>query len=197
MIEKNRTYLLRKVAGKLVKLDPDVFYDPRILNATMMLGPSCHIIVRNRKTYKHFALARFIINAPKGRIVDHINRDSLDNRRSNLRIATRRQNNLNRILKNPTGFIGVSINTHRTKKGRVPSCYCAHHRFNGEQHFFCSPFTPKGLILAALARDKFVLQSGDEDYAPLNFPIFKDEPFKTFLLRSDLNEYKQTVSSQG
>ena len=39
---------------------------------------------------------RVIMNAPAGRDVDHANSDGLDNRRSNLRIATRSQNLGNR-----------------------------------------------------------------------------------------------------
>src|SRR4030042_700148 len=39
---------------------------------------------------------RVIMNAPKGQIVDHKNRQTLDNRRENLRFATKGQNNRNR-----------------------------------------------------------------------------------------------------
>lgn len=40
---------------------------------------------------------RTIMNAPKGKIVDHKNRQGLDNTRKNLRFATRSQNSCNRI----------------------------------------------------------------------------------------------------
>lgn len=41
-------------------------------------------------------LHRQILNAPKGSLVDHINRDPLDNRRCNLRLVNYHQNALNR-----------------------------------------------------------------------------------------------------
>ncbi len=48
-------------------------------------------MIKKRKVYLH----RFILDAPKGSDVDHKNRDGLDNRRANLRICTRSQNNMN------------------------------------------------------------------------------------------------------
>lgn len=55
-------------------------------------------------------LHRFIMNAPKGIVVDHINGDPLDNRRENLRLSTLSQNQANRKGKNRPGtsqFKGV------------------------------------------------------------------------------------------
>lgn len=43
---------------------------------------------RRRNVFMH----RRIMNAPKGAIVDHINRNGLDNRRANLRVVTNMQN---------------------------------------------------------------------------------------------------------
>ena len=56
---------------------------------------------------KTIYLHREILCAAPGEFVDHINRDKLDNRRANLRIATRSQNNINRLTTMPHGFRGV------------------------------------------------------------------------------------------
>ena len=54
-------------------------------------------------------LHRFLMNCPDNKFVDHINRNPLDNRKSNLRICTHSQNCINRGLTkyNKSGHKGV------------------------------------------------------------------------------------------
>jgi len=58
---------------------------------------------------KTVLMHRLIANAPKGTVVDHINRDRLDNRRKNLRVVTVQANGLNRRpnVNNSSGETGV------------------------------------------------------------------------------------------
>ena len=60
---------------------------------------------------KLILLHRLITNCPRGREVDHINNDGLDNRKCNLRICTHSENIMNskRNSRNTTGFKGVSL----------------------------------------------------------------------------------------
>jgi len=64
---------------------------------------------RCRKIYLH----RFLtgLNYGDKRQVDHINHDTLDNRRENIRVCNRSENQMNRTLQknNSTGFKGVSF----------------------------------------------------------------------------------------
>lgn len=61
---------------------------------------------------KHITLHRFLLNAPSDKHVDHINGDCLDNRRSNLRLCNRFENNqnANRRKDNTSGVKGVHWN---------------------------------------------------------------------------------------
>lgn len=79
---------------------------------------------RNRRWFMH----RCILGLRPGDAdeVDHVDvRDTLDNRRSNLRLATRSENNANRRLfkNNTTGYRGVSL-----ERG----LYVANIRFHGK-----------------------------------------------------------------
>jgi len=68
---------------------------------------------RSTTLYMH----RLLMDAPKGLQVDHINHDTLDNRRANLRIVTNQVNNANRAgpySSNKHGVRGLSIH-HRER----------------------------------------------------------------------------------
>jgi hypothetical protein len=60
---------------------------------------------------------RLINGTPEGRDTDHKNCNRLDNRRDNLRVATRAQNHYNKSLgsDNTSGFKGVSWEKRRGK----------------------------------------------------------------------------------
>ncbi len=55
----------------------------------------------------HGFLHRLVMDAPKGKDVDHKDGNLFDCRRGNLRLCTRGQNNMNRKNENKTGFKGV------------------------------------------------------------------------------------------
>jgi len=59
----------------------------------------------NKMLYMH----RVLSNAPDDKVVDHANRDTLDNRLLNLRICTQSQNQQNKVKgrRNKSGFKGV------------------------------------------------------------------------------------------
>jgi hypothetical protein len=208
MNEKKRKYLLYKIKGHLIKVDPDIFYEIVNVNPefpkkkfnkfeTVKIDEkSKYVRVRTRgKDKKDFLLARYILKAEKGQLVDHQNRNRLDYRRENLRIVTARQNSLNSTEPNVTGFIGVSHRTLNSRRKKPLFYYQASYKMGKKGLFFyvrrnlSDEFS--SLYLAAIARDKFVLQAGEEAYAPLNFPKLKEEPFRSNLLKTDLRELRK------
>ena len=76
----------------------------------------------------HPTMHRILMNPPKGKEIDHINGNGLDNRRENLRIVTRRQNSQNRHDARTSKYPGVSWET-RVKKWAVRL------RWNGKNQF--------------------------------------------------------------
>lgn len=65
---------------------------------------------RKAKDGRTVLLHREIMQPPKGLVVDHINRDKNDNRRSNLRVCTQAENCANsKYRPNKTGYLGVYL----------------------------------------------------------------------------------------
>lgn len=74
---------------------------------------------RDKETGERTRLHRMLLKGeiPEGKVVDHINRNKLDNRRSNLRVCTQQTNvrNASRSRTNKSGVTGVFYDT---KTGR-------------------------------------------------------------------------------
>lgn len=119
-------------------------------------GKQHHIIV---------TLHRMIVGAQSGEFVDHINRNILDNRRANLRLCTKAENNRNmvRARRSESGFRGV------TKKGH--NKYYAQIRANHKRLYLGVYDTAKE---AAAAYDQAAIYHHG-DFAVLNVPTVRED----------------------
>lgn len=118
--------------------------------------------VRNTKdkTKSRF-MHRQIMNAPKGKEVDHINHDTLDNRRCNLRVCTRSENNRNSKKMKNTSSKYKGVSWYKTCKNWAAKIYI--NKKNLHIGYFSSE------VEAAKAYDK---KARDHfgTFANLNFP---------------------------
>jgi len=106
---------------------------------------------------------RVIMKCPDGMYIDHINKNTLDNRKANLRICTKSQNAANSKLRidNKYGYKGVRY--HKKNKN-----YNAYIRHNGKDiHIGCY----NSIIEAALAYDNKAIELFGE-FARINYPIY-------------------------
>lgn len=107
--------------------------------------------------WKNYPMHKIILDIPNGAVVDHINRNGLDNRKQNLRICTCSENNMNRSSVNKYGFRGIDQRSKNSWRAEI--------RIDGKV-IRASPFkTPEE---AALAYDKMAKQYHG-DFAQLNF----------------------------
>lgn len=193
-------YRILKVKNQLIKLDPDIYvkivntnpeFPHKKFNMHINIDKLGYVyIFTSHKPLKRQALSHFVLNAQPGQVVDHINGCKLDNRRCNLRLTDFRQNSLNTKCRNTTGFYGVSEKKVRNNYKYYNAEFMQR---NGKRLTFRAPFTDEGLILAAMVRDRFVLQNGEENYARLNFEYFKFKTFKYLLLNADLEKIKKQL----
>jgi hypothetical protein len=109
--------------GKEIIVDDDI--NPEILkyswNASLASGGVHYAKARIRISkgkYKTETLHRVIMNAKKGECVDHINSNTLDNRKCNLRLCVHVDNlkNQKKPKNNTSGYKGVTFYKNLKKK---------------------------------------------------------------------------------
>jgi hypothetical protein len=98
--------IIKLTKGKVAKVDTD---DYQLLNNFKWCADSIYASTRDPATKKKISMHRFLMGDTKGKQVDHIDGDGLNNQRKNLRLVTASQNQQNRgkPKNNSTGFKGV------------------------------------------------------------------------------------------
>lgn len=142
---------------------------------------------RDMKTKKIILMHRQIMNPPADMVVDHKNGDTLDNRKNNLRICTKAENQRNhkRLKNNTSGYTGVSFRKD-TKK------WFAHigDKLSGTFGHLGNFLTPED---AARAYDK---KAGEVfgEFARLNFPNESNSSFDVNSVRTSARKLTKELT---
>lgn len=135
-------------------------YFEKLRNYPWRLSKQGYVIAYDKTTKRHLRLHRVITGAKTGELVDHINNNPLDNRKSNLRICGDYGNARNKSIhkNNRTGYKGIHL---------IPSSgrYRAHIMVNRKYFHLGMYSTPEE---AAHAYDKAAIEYFGE-FAKLNF----------------------------
>lgn len=91
----------RSVTGKATNTDNEFIIDYEDYEKVKNISwyeTNCGYIAHKNRNRKVVLLHRLVTGAPDGMVVDHINHNTLDNRKNNLRICTQKENALNRNI---------------------------------------------------------------------------------------------------
>lgn len=102
----------KKFGVKNVLIDIDDIEKVKNFTWCFTHGRDNHLYAMTKDKNKTIKLHRYITDCPKGFDIDHINHDTLNNRKSNLRICTRTANNHNLGIRTNT-YTGFKYITHR------------------------------------------------------------------------------------
>lgn len=128
MDESNNTVVGTDSHGHKFKIDADDY--EKVKDYCWRVTNKGYVVANARNGSNRYVwIHRIIMGAEEDQFVDHKNWDKADNRKVNLRIATKAQNCTNIDLKknNTTGYTGVT----RTRNGR----YLARITANGTRHY--------------------------------------------------------------
>lgn len=95
---------------------------------------------------------RVLLDAPKSLDVDHTNEDKLDNRRSNIRLATRSQNKANMKAVKRKDDLPMGITYNPSPRSKQP--YMARVCMNGKSYFVGNFYQLKDAVDAYTAKKK-------------------------------------------
>ena len=144
-----------RVSGHPVLIDEEDYNRVSKYKWCLMKGSYTFYVRTGKATQLH----RFILNAPKGSNIDHIDGNGLNNQKNNLRYATKTENSQNRHFRGgKIPYKGVSLQSKKNK-------YQARIKVN-RREIYLGLFS--SAVCAALAYDKAAKKYFGE-FANINF----------------------------
>jgi len=127
------------MTSKVLKIDIEdqiIFVDKRDLKgidlSLLRISADGHVVIGKK------LLHRIIMSPPDNLQIDHINKNTLDNRRCNLRVCTNSENQMNRgkTRSNTSGYKGVNLEKKKQRKkyrARITANKTTHYLGNFEK----------------------------------------------------------------
>lgn len=164
-------------------------------------GKPGFLYAQRSRNGKAIAMHRFILGAAPGQIVDHINGDGLDNRRSNLRLCSALENTRNRTRyarkkRASGGYLGVTF--HRQSGLWFAFIHAGERDERGEARRVSLKYHATAEAAARVYDSAATHYFGE--FAALNFPEEKPAPFNFAELRgssSKTAEHKAARSREN
>ena len=160
--------------GKIALVDDEDY--ERIIQykwSANKIGNTWYAVSRESTTHKTILMHRLILSTQPHELCDHINGNGLDNRRCNLRLASKSQNAMNQTKTHGTStYKGVTWNKRANK-------WTVQIMFN-YKNIYMGDFRDERE--AAIAYDEKAIELFGE-YAKLNFGEIKDTPSTAIMVR--------------
>lgn len=109
LVEGQKVKMIPLTKKKIAIIDVEDYPLIEPYNWCTVVSGKCFYATTRTSPTDYSRMARLIMGIKRGdpRVVDHINQDTLDNRRKNLRVCTHRENSLNRCRFKQRKFTGV------------------------------------------------------------------------------------------
>jgi hypothetical protein len=190
-----------------VKVDDDDFmwlnkykWSLAIKNNNNDKKTECYAVtgIKTGGKYCKIPMHRLIMNCPKDMVVDHANRDTLDNRKENLRICTHSQNSTNRAARGKSKYFGVAVKKVKSSSGKIHKYYSASIKARGVYKFLGSfPFTNEGELAAANAYKEASIKEYGDFVIKNNYYDNEIAKTRNFIINEEKKEIGKIFTSNG
>lgn len=146
-----------------VSVDPNGLYAKR----------NVKLIIDGKTKKTTVFMHRVILNLLNSDLyVDHADHNGLNNQRSNLRVATKKENCRNKKKQNGFSSLFLGVHRHFYRKKNWTKWQAKVTQENGRRHIGYFPFTPCGELLAAISYD-IAAEKHYGEFANLNFKVLQ------------------------
>lgn len=146
-----------EIQNDIVKifLNEDTYFIIDLSDFLRIIKCKWHFINGYVKNSSGKFLHRLIMNCSDRKVVDHINHNTLDNRKSNLRICSISENSFNKLGANINSYTGVRGVSYNYKSNKFSACYSFNNKIYDLGLFYTLSDAKEAIRTARLATSEF------------------------------------------